>query len=589
MDQPNRMKNEGVEYSLYRTPLSDMANTIMSAIRFLSSERIPSPVLQNQMQKQEDFGKPSAGFTFLNNSDLFCKEESKKGYQQHATVDSMPHRYCISSSYQISEENIHKQLMMANETKKFEKVGHCKMDTANETPPSNAKLIVPGARLGRMTPLHRKRSLANEKNAPGISHRDITFAKICSTGFADSDISYIGCKHEKCVHPPNHASTEAAVKFCCGAFECGAKQQRMKIQKREKLENVESNLVNLKAANNFTLQKECISTVKGKDCYEKVLSPETGLGTLICDAATLRPKERTDLLQEVGQAATVIITMVYHDGSSQLTARKDPDSSVSGFLISLKSSSTAFCLKSQIQEDNTLNCDAQDKNSKCIYLKFGQTPAWLSQGDDYSEFSRETLLRILKCHGYVICFNSKDMLRTVFHHYGNYISWKQVISCEVLDPRIAAWLLDPADTVPSFKDLVVKHCGESAVKGPDNLKPESSRHMKMQNLCSSLDVLYHLMIKLRIQLQRQGLWQLFCTMELRLITVLAVMETHKIHVDKAGLKRTSLLLETRLMQLEKDAHQAAGQQFRLTSSCDLRQVCSILTSKIRGKVAAFRK
>lgn len=32
-----------------------------------------------------------------------------------------------------------------------------------------------------------------------------------------------------------------------------------------------------------------------------------------------------------------------------------------------------------------------------------------------------------------------------------------VADCVVLDPRIAAWLINPSDTVPSFEYLILKH------------------------------------------------------------------------------------------------------------------------------------
>uniref|UniRef100_A0A4W3JKL0 DNA-directed DNA polymerase family A palm domain-containing protein n=1 Tax=Callorhinchus milii TaxID=7868 RepID=A0A4W3JKL0_CALMI len=86
------------------------------------------------------------------------------------------------------------------------------------------------------------------------------------------------------------------------------------------------------------------------------------------------------------------------------------------------------------------------------------------------------------------------------------------------------------------------------------------------------------MMNLRARLQSQSLWKLFCTMELRLIPVLAVMENCRIHVNKDGLKRTSKLLEVRQKQLEQEAHRVAGEQFCLASSNQLRQ---ILFDKLR--------
>ncbi|XP_042749608.1 DNA polymerase nu-like, partial [Lagopus leucura] len=50
------------------------------------------------------------------------------------------------------------------------------------------------------------------------------------------------------------------------------------------------------------------------------------------------------------------------------------------------------------------------------------------------------------------------------------------------------------------------------------------------------------------------------------------METHKIHVDKQELKKTSEILGLRLKELEEEAHQIAGERFLLTSSSQLREV-----------------
>ncbi|OXB59771.1 hypothetical protein ASZ78_014910, partial [Callipepla squamata] len=63
-----------------------------------------------------------------------------------------------------------------------------------------------------------------------------------------------------------------------------------------------------------------------------------------------------------------------------------------------------------------------------------------------------------------------------------------------------------------------------------------------QSLVVNLQKLYSIMMGLARDLQVQGLWKLFCSLELPLIKVLAVMETHKIHVNKQELKKTSEIL-----------------------------------------------
>ncbi|KAM3838285.1 DNA polymerase nu-like, partial [Diretmus argenteus] len=94
----------------------------------------------------------------------------------------------------------------------------------------------------------------------------------------------------------------------------------------------------------------------------------------------------------------------------------------------------------------------------------------------------------------------------------------------------------------------------------------------VSQVISSLSLLYRLNMELCSKLKNQGLWDLYSTMELRMIPVLAAMESHRIHVDKEALRRTSDLLGTKMKQLEQDAHQAAGQMFLVSSSTQLRMV-----------------
>nr|XP_033507615.1 DNA polymerase nu [Epinephelus lanceolatus] len=79
-------------------------------------------------------------------------------------------------------------------------------------------------------------------------------------------------------------------------------------------------------------------------------------------------------------------------------------------------------------------------------------------------------------------------------------------------------------------------------------------------------------MELCFKLQSQGLWELYADMELKMISVLAAMESHRIHVDKEAFRRTSDLLGTKMKQLEQEAHQAAGQIFLVTSNSQLRTV-----------------
>ncbi|XP_048827248.1 DNA polymerase nu-like [Brienomyrus brachyistius] len=138
-----------------------------------------------------------------------------------------------------------------------------------------------------------------------------------------------------------------------------------------------------------------------------------------------------------------------------------------------------------------------------------------------------------------------------------------------MDPQIAAWLLDPADSASSFPALMTKHGLALGLHLPPG---------KLSSVITSLSLLYSLMMNLHSSLLTRGLGELFSSLELSMVPVLAAMESHRIHVDKDALKRTSELLGERLKQLEQEAHQTAGQRFLVSSSVQLRQ---ILFEKLR--------
>nr|XP_014350670.1 PREDICTED: DNA polymerase nu [Latimeria chalumnae] len=323
----------------------------------------------------------------------------------------------------------------------------------------------------------------------------------------------------------------------------------------------------------WVLPKESLGRNKVQHSHtSRVIDPQDiASSSQACDVISLNAEEREKLLEEIDQAEAAVVTMVYQDGSSQLIARKDPASSVSGFLVLLKNQSDDSSSLESPKGDNAVIFGTPDRNTKYFFLKLEQAPFWAQQGEDHKEFIREIVLQILRRKGIVVCFKAKDFLRTVLQVYRKDVCWKQIADCEVLDPRIAAWLLDPSDTAPCFQELVTKHCGKPELIEAVNTTSELCS-IKIPSLYANLGLLYCLMMDLCAKLQRQGLWHLFCAMELHLITVLAVMETHRTHVDKEGLKRTSKLLAIRLKQLEQEAHKAAGQQFLLTSSNQLRQV-----------------
>ncbi|XP_027555699.1 DNA polymerase nu-like isoform X2 [Neopelma chrysocephalum] len=288
-----------------------------------------------------------------------------------------------------------------------------------------------------------------------------------------------------------------------------------------------------------------------------------------CDISTLGCEEKRELLATIEQAVAFVTTMIFQDGSSQLSSEQVSTSSVKGVVVLVKNQTDHPFPPSHSSTGCTWK--AAKENDKLIYLKTERSSLW-EQEQAHMKFSWQVLFQMLQCKVPIICFNAKDFLRTLLQVYGNEISWKQVADSVVLDPRIAAWLINPSDTVPSFESLIQKYFEKPFSKGAENTDTGTLRNASYQNLGVNLEKLYNVMMDLARDLKAQGLWNLFCTLELPLIKILAVMETHKIYVNKQELKKTSEILGLRLKELEQEAHQVAGEQFLLTSSYQLREV-----------------
>ncbi|XP_034425316.1 DNA polymerase nu isoform X3 [Hippoglossus hippoglossus] len=278
----------------------------------------------------------------------------------------------------------------------------------------------------------------------------------------------------------------------------------------------------------------------------------------------LSTNERTQMLEKAEQAKTLVLTMVYQDGATQLDPEQKLPPAVCGLLV----------LMIGDHLDRSTAEDSLGPNDSLVYLKLSeQTPAWAQQHTLQSQelFTRDVLLQVLSRRQLVVCYKAKDLLRTALQFYKGELTCKQVAGCRIQDPQVSGWLLDPADPSSCFQDLLNKHC-----KRPRTTPALGAK--RVSQIISSLSSLYWLNMELCSKLQNQRLWELYSDMELNMIPVLAAMESHHIHVDKEALKRMSDLLGTKMKQLEQEAHRAAGQIFLVTSSTQLR---TVLFEKLR--------
>ncbi|XP_030194862.1 DNA polymerase nu isoform X1 [Gadus morhua] len=280
------------------------------------------------------------------------------------------------------------------------------------------------------------------------------------------------------------------------------------------------------------------------------------------DAGRMSLEERAWLLRRVGGARATALTMVFQDGSTQFDPEQNPSPPVCGLLVLMRQEMDHSGPGAHLHPGDT-----------CFYLRLEHAPAWAQRHEQHSQesFTRETLVQVVSGAGLLVCYKAKDLLRTALQHYRPQISWKQVLGCRIQDPQVSGWLLDPADPATCYQDLIKKHLRPS----PPQPAPGTS---KASQAITGLNLLYRLNMELCAKLQSQGLWQLYSTLELSMIPVLAAMESYRIHVDREALKTTSDMLGTKMKQLEQEAHQAAGQIFLVTSSTQLR---TVLFDKLR--------
>uniref|UniRef100_A0A8C6KZX0 Polymerase (DNA directed) nu n=1 Tax=Nothobranchius furzeri TaxID=105023 RepID=A0A8C6KZX0_NOTFU len=235
------------------------------------------------------------------------------------------------------------------------------------------------------------------------------------------------------------------------------------------------------------------------------------------DSGKLTIEEKLQMLEEISRAEVVLLTMVFQDGSTQLDPEQKRPPPVCGLLVLMKNDCNSSSLDGSLSPNNSL-----------VFLKLEHTPLWAQRQTHYTQelFTRDTLLQVLSRSQLVVCYKAKDMLCTALQHYKEDLSWKRVAGCRIQDPQVSGWLLDPTDPSSCYNNLLYKHCQKThaaSVPGPQ----------KVSRICGLFKPTHG-------EVKITALW--FC------------------------------VWQTKMKQLEQEAHRAAGQIFLLTSSTQLRTV-----------------
>ena len=109
------------------------------------------------------------------------------------------------------------------------------------------------------------------------------------------------------------------------------------------------------------------------------------------------------------------------------------------------------------------------------------------------------------------------------------------------------------------------------------LHPEMRHHLDYLLSVYSCNDIGELKVFFEKQLKEEGLWTLFCEIEMPLMPVLAEMEEAGVMIDTEGLKETSRLFTQQMLELEAEIHSLAGTEFNISSP---KQVGEVLFERL---------
>ena len=109
------------------------------------------------------------------------------------------------------------------------------------------------------------------------------------------------------------------------------------------------------------------------------------------------------------------------------------------------------------------------------------------------------------------------------------------------------------------------------------LHPEMRHHLDYLLSVYGCNDIGELKVFFEKQLKEEGLWTLFCEIEMPLMPVLAEMEEAGVMIDTEGLKETSRLFTQKMLELEAEIHSLAGTEFNISSP---KQVGEVLFERL---------
>lgn len=156
----------------------------------------------------------------------------------------------------------------------------------------------------------------------------------------------------------------------------------------------------------------------------------------------------------------------------------------------------------------------------------------------------------------------------------------------LFDTMIAHYILQPelrhnmdfmAEVYLNYRTIPIEELIGERGKGQKNMR-DLSPALICDYACEDADVTLKLKHILEKELKKQGVEELFYTVEMPLVRVLATMERNGTRVDTEALKETSRHFTERMLQLEDEIHSLAGMDFNIASP---KQVGEVLFERLK--------
>ena len=157
--------------------------------------------------------------------------------------------------------------------------------------------------------------------------------------------------------------------------------------------------------------------------------------------------------------------------------------------------------------------------------------------------------------------------------------WGVVMRCRFFDTMVAAWVLDSSLGSYSMDNLAERFLGYRTIhyrdlvgKGDERTLADLPVAVVSDYSGEDADITYRLYELFSSRLQEEGLGELFRTLEMPLVEILAEMELAGIRLSPRVLEQYRDELEAELAKLEAEAYRLAGRQFNIRSTKELQQL-----------------